>query len=343
MTVWILQGFFAVLVIVLAVVFQDDLRRLFEQIAGWGLRRKAPAAPLDAVDALVGAVRRLAAQRVGALIVIPGREPLDRHVTGGIALGGLLSEPLLLSIFDAGSPGHDGAVAIEGEHVICFALHLPLSDDHNQLGAGGTRHAAALGLSEHCDALCIVVSEERGTVSIARDGQLRVLGGPELLAREVRRFSTRPGPRHVERRSRVREVLSRWPEAMLATVASVGMWLLLVPGSTVGEFQRSVPVVIENLPPGYAVESVEPTDVEVVFKGRRRDGYLASQQAKVSLHVDALLVQLGRRSFEVGPEDVQHPDGLAVISVTPTRVKLNVVQSPAVSSRSPGRKSGRIE
>jgi hypothetical protein len=76
---------------------------------------------------------------------------------------------------------------------------------------------------------------------------------------------------------------------------------------------------------------------------RRRDGYLASQQAKVSLHVDALLVQLGRRSFEVGPEDVQHPDGLAVISVTPTRVKLNVVQSPAVSSRSPGRKSGRIE
>ena len=80
MTVWILQGFFAVLVLVLVVVFQEDLRRLFEQVAVWGLRRKPAAAPPDAVDALVGTVRQLLSQGVGALFVIPGREPLDRHV-----------------------------------------------------------------------------------------------------------------------------------------------------------------------------------------------------------------------------------------------------------------------
>jgi len=343
MTVWILQGFFAVLVVVLAVVFQEDLRRLFEQIAVWGLRRKPVVAPADAVDALVGAVRQLVARGVGALFVIPGREPLDRHVAGGIALGGLLSEPLLLSLFDPHSPGHDGAVAIEGDRVTRFALHLPLSSDLQQLGSGGTRHAAALGLAERSDALCIVVSEERGTVSIARDGRLRTLAGPELLAREIRRFSAERGPNPVERRSRVREVLKRWPEALLATVASAGLWLLLVPGSTVGEFSRSVPVVIENLPPGYAIESVEPTEVEVVFEGRRRDVYLARQQAKLSLRVDALLVQLGRRSFDIGPADVQHPDGLTAISVTPTRIKLNVVQSPSVSSRTNDRRGGRLE
>ena len=343
MTVWILQGFFAVLVVVLAVVFQEDLRRLFEQIAVWGLRRKPVVAPADAVDALVGAVRQLVARGVGALFVIPGREPLDRHVAGGIALSGLLSEPLLLSLFDPHSPGHDGAVAIEGDRVTRFALHLPLSSDLQQLGSGGTRHAAALGLAERSDALCIVVSEERGTVSIARDGRLRTLAGPELLAREIRRFSAERGPNPVERRSRVRAVLKRWPEALLATVASAGLWLLLVPGSTVGEFSRSVPVVIENLPPGYAIESVEPTEVEVVFEGRRRDVYLARQQAKLSLRVDALLVQLGRRSFDIGPADVQHPDGLTAISVTPTRIKLNVVQSPSVSSRTNDRRGGRLE
>jgi uncharacterized protein (TIGR00159 family) len=343
MTTWILQGFFAVLVVVLAVVFQEDLRRAFEQIAVWGLRRKPVAAPLDAVDALVATVRQLVAQRVGALLVIPGREPLDRHVAGGIPLGGLLSQPLLLSLFDPHSPGHDGAVAIEGDRVMRFAIHLPLSSDHEQLATGGTRHAAALGLAERSDALCIVVSEERGTVSIARDGRLRALAGPELLAREIRRFLAERGPKPAERRSRAREMLKRWPEAMLATVASGGLWLLLVPGSTVGEFQRRVPVVIENLPPGFAIESVEPTDVEVVFEGRRRDVYLAGQQAKVSLHVDALLVQLGRRSFDVSPEDVQHPEGLTAISVTPTRIKLNVVQSPAVSSRTPAKRSGRLE
>jgi len=338
MTVWILQGFFAVLVLVLVVVFQEDLRRLFDQIAVWGLRRKPAPAPPDAVDALVGTVRQLLSQGVGALFVIPGREPLDRHVAGGIPLGGLLSEPLLLSLFDPHSPGHDGAVSIEGDRVTRFAMHLPLSSDHDQLGSGGTRHAAALGLAERADALCIVVSEERRSVSVARDGQLRVLAGPELLAREIRRFMMERGPKRVERRSRGREVLQRWPEALLATGASAGLWLLLVPGSTVGEFQRSIPVVIENLPPGYAIESVEPTEVDVVFEGRRRDLYLAGQQAKLEVHVDALLVQLGRRSFDVGPEDVQHPEGVTPLRVNPTRIKLNVVQSNAESSRPPSRR-----
>lgn len=329
MTVWILQGFFAVLVIVLVVVFQEDLRRLFEQIAIWGLRRKPPSAPPDAVDALVGAVRRLVAQRCGALFVIPGREPLDRHVAGGVPLGGLVSEPLLLSLFDPHSPGHDGAVSIEGDRVMRFAVHLPLSTDHAQLGMGGTRHAAALGLAERADALCIVVSEERGTVSIARDGRLRTLAGPELLAREIRRFLSDRWPKQAPRRSRALELVRRWPEALFAVGTSAGLWLLLVPGATVAQYQRRLPVEVENLPAGYALESVEPTEVEVVLRGRRRDVYLALQQDKLSIKVDALLVQLGRRTFDVGPEQVEHPASVTPVSVAPARVKLNVVQGNA--------------
>lgn len=326
MTVWILQGFFAVLVIVLVVVFQEDLRRLFEQIAIWGLRRKPPSAPPDAVDALVGAVRRLVAQRCGALFVIPGREPLDRHVAGGVALGGLVSEPLLLSLFDPHSPGHDGAISIEGDRVMRFAVHLPLSTDQAQLGMGGTRHAAALGLAERADALCIVVSEERGTVSIARDGRLRPLAGPELLAREIRRFLSDRWPIQAPRRSRAMELLRRWPEALFAVGTSAGLWLLLVPGATIAQYQRRLPVEVENLPAGYALESVEPKEVEVVLRGRRRDVYLAFQQDKLSIKVDALLVQLGRRTFDVGPEQVEHPESVTPVSVAPARVKLNIVQ-----------------
>jgi len=326
MTVWILQGFFAVLVIVLVVVFQEDLRRLFEQIAIWGLRRKAPSAPPDAVDSLVGAVRRLVAQRCGALFVIPGREPLDRHVAGGVPLGGLVSEPLLLSLFDPHSPGHDGAVSIEGDRVMRFAVHLPLSTDHAQLGMGGTRHAAALGLAERADALCIVVSEERGTVSIARDGRMRSLAGPELLAREIRRFLSDRWPKQAPRRSRAMELLRRWPEALFAIGTSAGLWLLLVPGATIAQYQRRLPVEVENLPAGYALESVEPKEVEVVLRGRRRDVYLALQQDKLSIKVDALLVQLGRRTFDVGPDQVEHPESVTPVSVAPARVKLNIVQ-----------------
>ena len=172
------QAFFAVVVLVPIVVFQEELRRAFEQLGSWHGPR--PAAPADngPLDALVRTIARLAATRTGALIVIPGREPLDRHIEGGIPMGGRACEPLLLSLFDASSPGHDGALVLRGDQIERFAVHLPLSANHAALGPGGTRHAAALGLAERCDAICIVVSEERGTVSIARDGELRILPGP---------------------------------------------------------------------------------------------------------------------------------------------------------------------
>ncbi|HSJ97113.1 MAG TPA: diadenylate cyclase [Myxococcota bacterium] len=325
MTVWILQGFFAVGVLVLVVVFQDDLRRGLEQIAVWGLRRRPQAAPADAVDALVGAVRRMVAERTGALIVLPGREPLERHVAGGIELDGKLSEPLLLSVFDPHSPGHDGAVLVEGDRVRRFALHLPLSTDAQQLAGGGTRHAAALGLAARSDALCVVVSEERGTVSVARDGRLVRLSGPEVLAAELRRFLQRvPEARGAPRGWR--GVARRWPEALVATAASAALWFLLVPGSAVDRFSRRVPVVIENLPPGWALESVEPAEVEVVFEGSRRSLLFAGGNAKAEVEVDALLAQLGRRTFELRPGDVRHPEGWRAIALEPDRVKLSLVE-----------------
>ena len=211
LTAWILQGFVAVFVFVVVVVFQDDLRRLFEQIAVWGLRRRPTTSPPQVVDILTRSVARLARTRTGALVVLPGLDPLDRHIEGGIELGARISEPLLLSLFDASSPGHDGAVLVEGDRATRFAVHLPLSTDRGQLGQGGTRHAAGLGLSERADALCVVVSEERGTVSVARDGLLRVLPQPEALASELHSFIAATSPSEAPL-ARWRGLVSRWRE-----------------------------------------------------------------------------------------------------------------------------------
>jgi len=109
MTVWILQGFFAVLVLVLVVVFQEDLRRLFDQIAVWGLRRKTGPRAARCGGRAGGLPCASSSRRAfGALFVIPGRERSTATSPAGIPLGGLLSEPLLLSLFDPHSPGHDG-------------------------------------------------------------------------------------------------------------------------------------------------------------------------------------------------------------------------------------------
>ena len=325
LTTWVLQGSVVIFVIVVVVVFQEDLRRLVELIAVRGLRRRARTPTPEATDTLIRCIAQLAADRTGALIVLPGREPLDRHITGGTQMDAELSEPLLLSIFDVHSPGHDGAVIVSGNRVRQFGVHLPLSTDHAQVGHGGTRHAAALGLAERTDALCLAVSEERGVISIATGGVLRGLYRPEELGIEIHRFIEQVAPGKRPAGVQLSALLRRWPEALGALAAAALLWLLVVPGSGVVRAVRSVPVVVENLPEGFALESVEPGEVEVTVSGPRRSLVLGEANA-IEVRVDALLVQLGRRTFQVTPDLVTLPEGFQVHEVNPKRVRLSVVK-----------------
>ena len=228
LTTWIFQGFFAVLALALVVIFQDELRRGFEELAAFALAARSERRPrLDAPDLLARALADLATARVGALVVLAGTHPLDRHLQGGHELGGRLSAALLASLFDPHSPGHDGAVVVEDRDVTRFGAHLPLARGPAALRGLGTRHSAALGLSERTDALCLVVSEERGSVSAARDGELSQIGSEDELAKLVTSF-------YRERRAlgRARPRLSElvrgrhWEKAAALALA-VGLWLLL--------------------------------------------------------------------------------------------------------------------
>jgi hypothetical protein len=255
-------------------------------------------------------------------MIIPGTEDLERHVEGGISLSGELSEPLLLSLFDASSPGHDGAVILRGSVVERFAVHLPLSSDHAQLRGGGTRHAAALGLAERTDALCIVVSEERGKVSVACHGVLRTLSRPEELAGEMGRFlqESSPGKKSAPLWRRFGGV---WKEASISILFAALLWVMFVPGSSVTTVTHQVPVLVNNLPRGYVLEEVDPPEIEVTLEGRRRDAYLVNR-ANLGVRLDALLVKLGRRTFEITPANLEYPPSLTVVQVAPDHVRLSV-------------------
>lgn len=322
LTAWLFQGFFAVLVIFLVVVFQEDLRRLFEQIAVLGLRRRPDRPDVSGIAAIFRALVQLARTHTGALLVIPGREPLERHLRGGRELDAAISEELLLSIFDPHSPGHDGAVVVQGNRLTRFAVHLPLSEDRLQLGSRGTRHAAALGLAERTDALCVVVSEERGTISVASQGQLRVLAAPSQLMDELQR--------QLEHQRFSRRNRTFWPhlrrrlfEGGLALTLALASWIAFVPGSTVDQFTWEVPVVVENMPEGYELEEVEPTAVQVTATGPRRKLFLAPA-ADFQVVVDAAMARLGRRTFALSPESVRHSTDLEIVAVKPEKVRLSL-------------------
>lgn len=183
--------FFSAFVIGIVIIFQAELRRYFELIAAWGggLRvRRVRTIQTEYIENIVSVAERFAREKVGMLLVFAGRESVVRHTQGGFDLNGKISEPILESIFDASSPGHDGAVIIEGDTIVKFGVHLPLSKDFGQIEMYGTRHSAGLGIAEVSDALAVIVSEEKGSISVAQNGALRAIADAYSLREAIEHF-----------------------------------------------------------------------------------------------------------------------------------------------------------
>jgi uncharacterized protein (TIGR00159 family) len=330
LTVWMLQGFFAVFVFSLVVIFQEELRQWFERLAVWSLRRRPGrdrGGSASTSDALVQCLADFARDRIGALVVLPGRQPIYRHIHGGIELDGHLSFPLLKSIFDPHSPGHDGAVIIEDGRVRRFAVHLPLSTDFQQLRGVGTRHSAALGLAELTDALCLVVSEERGRISAARDGRLVALEGAAELTSILRQFRDAQQPQGVGARSGFDLLRRNWLEKVASLLLVIGLWYLYVPGSRPAQMTYAVPIEVIDLPEEYVLAGVEPQTVEVTLRGPTRHFYFLDSR-RLSVRIDVGLARLGRRTFQIGEQDVRRPSDLEIANIEPSVVRLTVSPAP---------------
>jgi diadenylate cyclase len=324
LTAWLFQGFFAIFLIIIVVIFQEELRQIFERIAVYSWATKATR-PLrsDAVDILVGTLADLAKDKIGALIVVEGKDPIARHVMGGIELGGKLSEPLLKSIFDPHSPGHDGAVVVENDRISRFAAHLPLSNDFGQLAHVGTRHGAALGLAELSDALCIVVSEERGTISLARDGRLRQIDNIQELSLLLRRFLQEKYPSPERRTLSFSLIRENWVTKLVTFSLAVGLWYVLVPGSSTVEVTYKLPVQVQNLAADYQVEEVQPSEVNATFTGPRRAFYFFDP-TKLKVTVDLALSESGRKTLRLSEQNVQHPQDLTLQQLDPQTLRVSV-------------------
>ncbi|MGH7795835.1 MAG: diadenylate cyclase CdaA [Candidatus Binatia bacterium] len=327
LTAWIFQGFFAIFLIIIVVIFQEELRQIFERIAVWSLAPKW-VRPLrsDMADVLVKTVDDLAKDKIGALIVIEGKDPTARHIMGGIELEAKLSEPLLKSIFDPHSPGHDGAVIVENDRVSLFAAHLPLSKDFQQLTNVGTRHSAALGLAELSDALCIAVSEERGTISVARAGRLRQVANIQELNLALQGFLQEKYPSAERRAISVSLVRQNWLAKLLTFSLAIGLWYVLVPGSSTVEVTYKLPVQVQNLPPEYRIEEIEPPAVTATFTGPKRSFYFFdSSRSRLRIDIDLSSVDAaGRKTVRISEQNVRHPQNITLQQLNPATVRLTV-------------------
>ena len=179
------------LLIALPILFQPELRRLLERIGqGKFIQRNSSLLGEDdaanAVEEIVKTAKKLSQTKTGALMVIEREMKLNDISATGIHIDGLISSEFLLNVFIVNTPLHDGAAIIRGNRLISAACVLPLTEDHTLSTELGTRHRAAIGLSEQCDALIVVISEETGTISVAEGGRLARHFDEKTLAAKIR-------------------------------------------------------------------------------------------------------------------------------------------------------------
>jgi diadenylate cyclase len=329
LTTTVFQGFFGIILIAVVVIFQEEIKHLFEQIgsrSSWRGRKGKTLARLQQpqVDILVRTLADLARERIGALVVIRGKEPIVRHLDGGIDLNGELSEALLRSLFDPHSMGHDGAVVIRGNQVSEFSSHLPLSKNLQKLGRGGTRHAAALGLAELSDAMCLVVSEERGTISCANKGGIREIGNQGELQSVLEQFfeeitptsQSRPWKNFFQRNYR---------EKAIALVSTLLLWYILVHESKIDYRTLTIPVEYTNLPAQLVVTAIEPNRIEVTFSGTRRSFYFVDLE-RVHASLRLFDAREGTVKKALSVSNISVPEGLSLASIEPSEVVVRIAE-----------------
>lgn len=317
---WIFQGFTAAAALIIIVVFRNEIRNVLHaknlKTLLWGIPQTLPPSSLDII---IDSAFALAKRRIGALIVIPGAEDLEDQIQMGIRWRGELSKEMLLSIFWPDNPVHDGAAIIQGQSIAEVGCILPLTERNDLPTRYGTRHRAALGLAEKSDALVIVISEERGEISIAKGEKLHLTQTREKLENQLQEHlgtGSRPP------RQRAIQKLEIGSALFVSILLITGVWLSISTGlEALKAFE--VPIVYMNRDQAKEIISTSTANVSLQLSG---PGTLIQsiQPDKVQVTIDLGNTKLGQNSFFVTPENVTHPTGTKVVSINPNLVEVTL-------------------
>ena len=324
LTSLVFQAGLTVLLILLVVLFQEDLRRMLTRAATWlSLSQKKDAT--GDLETIAEAAFSLAQRKIGALLVLPGREPLGRHLSGGVQLDGRISPQLLDSIFDPSSDGHDGAAIVEEDRIGSFGVHLPISTNLRAIQGHGTRHSAALGLSECSDAIVVVVSEERGRVSIAQLGQLSSVESPAELLKQLQDTIPTAG-NGSERPPWTHLITVHWRMKMLALSLATVAWFVLAYDPATVSRTYDVPIVYRNLPEGLVLDR-PISQAQLTLSGSEASFRFVSEET-LKISVDLAERPQGSHSVKLGPDNIQLPANLEIDGIEPGDLWLYLEPQP---------------
>ena len=309
---------------IFVVVFQPEIRKFFKWFSSGRKTSfaKALSLPEENTQTIVNSVFDMAKKRIGAIIVLPGQYPLDDLVEGGFPLDGQISRPLILSIFDPTSPGHDGAVLIEGSKIKMFGLHLPLAREFTEYSRVGTRHRATAGITEKTDALAIAVSEERGEVSVSQNGQLKKIATPEELTDIIHKFTKEEGDASDTSKGVAHYFLVKNSGPKIVAVAlAIIFWFALVYNVGVVKNTYSIPVEFKYLKSDMTISTNSLSTIKVTVTGNNKD---VANLKPEDIHptVDASKFIIGENDVTLNKADIKIPSYIELDSFTPKNLQI---------------------
>ena len=317
----VLQGIAALTAIGVLIVFRYEIRSLF-QAKGikdilWHVSTKPIVTP---VEIIAGSVYQLARKRIGALIVLPGRQPVDAAIQNSVSWNGEVSREMIETIFWPDNPVHDGAAVIQGNQINRVAAILPLTERSGLPMRFGTRHRAAIGLTERSDALVLVVSEERGEVSLAHMGQVETVKNAAQLEKRLRQHT---GMTSDSSRRATNDRRSAAIAFGLSLLVVSSVWYSYSLG-----FVRSlttVEVPIEFVKRDARLEIIESssTSVRIQLSGSLQlINRLDPSQIKVRFDLSKAVA--GRNSLTITDDDIILPPGASLKKVEPSSIDIMV-------------------
>jgi diadenylate cyclase len=312
---YLFSNFSHVALLALIIIFQPEIRRIFERAAS--LRRNESGGETTLLRSnLKEAIFGLAQKRCGAIFAFPGRDSIQPWTSEGISLEAYPSVPLLLSIFDPHTPGHDGAMVIRNGKASSFGVRLPVSKSGNLSDAFGTRHHAALGLSEVTDALVIVVSEERGSISTFRSGRMNPIlhKGQIDLAIKSHWEETSAYPMGMQSGKK------RWKPlaGLIGSLLLAFLFWSTVVVSVTEIREKGMVVPIEYTAPGEEIvlTGTKPTEVTLHLAGPKSHLDLLDP-SQLAVKIDLTKASPGRQRVVVTGENIRLPKDIQLLGVDP--------------------------
>ena len=319
---WIFGNFSQVAVVALIVIFQPELRKIFERAASVK-RFRTRDAGTELSHLIAESLIKLAEQRRGAIVVFPGKEPVQEWLSGGFKLDASPSIPLIMSIFDPNSQGHDGALIIEKGRFTRFGVRLPVSLSSKLPDELGTRHHAAMGLVEKSDALAIVVSEERGKISIFDKGKFQQVDDPGKIEGAVLSHWKHTASYPFE----IPEGKKRWlvfSQMLVSLFLAVFFWsaLIISQGETLEKIV-TVPVEYTAPPADLILVGDKQKEVRLHLSGLKSD-LDSIDQDELNVKIDLSNAVPGKQIFLISGEDLRLPREVNLVDMVPSSMELTL-------------------